>query len=310
MPSTTSSSGSDPAAATAPEPDPRGELCRLLGYDFTDSELLDLALRHRSWCSENGAVESNERLEFLGDAILGLVVTDHLYRSVPETSEGVLARHRSELVSATALAGVARSVQLGDALALGKGEQATGGRAKTSILADGMEAVIGAVYLDGGIGAATTLVLHLLEDRMSEVIDGGLASDHKSRLQELAAHRFGQLPRYVLTEDGPEHEKHFWARVELGGDTWGSGEGRTKKEAEQAAAGDAVEQLVSEPSQQRPSGRGTPGAADFDRSTHHESGPVTTASDQHEHDRPTPAASHDEGATPETAGTTRGGDHA
>ncbi|MDQ2678438.1 MAG: ribonuclease III [Actinomycetota bacterium] len=309
MPSTTSSSDSEPAAATASDPDPRRELCRLLDYEFSDASLLDLALRHRSWCSENGAVESNERLEFLGDAVLGLVVTDHLYRSVPGTAEGVLARHRSELVSATALAGVARGVELGAALALGKGEQSTGGRAKTSILADGMEAVIGAVYLDGGVGAATTLVLHLLEDRMAEVIDGGLASDHKSRLQELAAHRFGQLPRYVLSEDGPEHEKHFWASVELGGEIWGTGEGRTKKEAEQAAAGDAVVRLEQEPSNHRPPGGGAQRAAQSPRGGNHESGSVTTSTD-HEHDRRSPAASQDEGATPETAGTTRGGDHA
>jgi len=241
MPSTTSSSDSEVVAV-----DPRDELCDLLAYRFTDPELLDLALRHRSWCAENGAVPSNERLEFLGDAVLGLVVTDHLYRAAPDTSEGVLARHRSELVSAAALASVARSVHLGAALALGKGEEATGGREKTSILADGMEAVIGGVYLDGGIGAATTLVLHLLEDRIEEVLHGGLASDHKSRLQELAARQFGQLPRYVLRDEGPEHEKQFWARVELAGRTWGEGSGRTKKQAEQAAARHAYERLQHE----------------------------------------------------------------
>jgi len=241
MPSTTSSPDSEVSTVDA-----RDDLCDLLAYRFADPELLDLALRHRSWCAENGSVPSNERLEFLGDAVLGLVVTDHLYRAAPDTSEGVLARHRSELVSAAALAGVARSVHLGDALALGKGEEATGGREKTSILADGMEAVIGAVYLDGGIGAATTLVLHLLEDRIEEVLHGGLASDHKSRLQEFAARHFGQLPRYVLRDEGPEHEKHFWARVELGGRTWGEGGGRTKKQAEQAAALRAYERLQDE----------------------------------------------------------------
>ena len=216
MPSTTSSHGSE-----AEPVDSRDALCTHLAYRFTDPSLLDLALRHRSWCAEHGAVASNERLEFLGDAILGLVVTDHLYRTAPDMSEGVLARHRSELVSAAALAEVARAVELGAALSLGKGEEATGGRDKTSILADGMEAVIGGVYLDGGIGAATTLVLHLLDERIDEVLYGGLASDHKSRLQEYAARRFGQLPRYVLTEDGPEHEKQFSADVELAGTTWG-----------------------------------------------------------------------------------------
>lgn len=269
MPSTTSSPGSD-----AGDVDPRDALCTHLAYRFGDASLLELALRHRSWCAENGAVESNERLEFLGDAILGLVVTDHLFRAAPDMSEGVLARHRSELVSAAALAEVARSVQLGDALALGKGEEATGGRDKTSILADGMEAVIGAVYLDGGIEAAAVLVLHLLDDRIADVLRGDLASDHKSRLQELAARRFGQLPRYVLSEDGPEHEKRFAARVELGGESWGAGEGRTKKEAEQGAARHAVDRLLADQIEQG----GDP--ADL------------------------------RGSPPEPAGTSRGGQHA
>jgi ribonuclease-3 len=279
MPSTTSSHGSE-----AEPVDPRDALCTHLAYRFTDSSLLDLALRHRSWCSENGAVPSNERLEFLGDAILGLVVTDHLYRAAPDMSEGVLARHRSELVSAAALAEVARSVHLGDALLLGKGEEATGGRDKTSILADGMEAVLGAVYLDGGIGAATSLVLLLLDERIDEVLYGGLASDHKSRLQEYAARRFQELPRYVLTEDGPEHEKRFAARVELGGDVWGEGEGRTKKEAEQAAARTAALRL-----QQDPAAVGVEETSEV---------------------APAGAATGQRGTRPEPAGTTRGGNHA
>lgn len=279
MPSTTSSLGSE-----ADPVDPRDALCTHLAYRFSDPSLLELALRHRSWCAEHGAVASNERLEFLGDAILGLVVTDHLYRSVPDTSEGVLARHRSELVSAAALAEVARAVHLGAALSLGKGEEATGGRDKTSILADGMEAVIGGVYLDGGLGAATTLVLHLLDERIDEVLHGGLASDHKSRLQEYAARRFGHLPRYVLSEEGPEHEKRFSARVELSGSSWGEGQGRTKKEAEQAAARTAVERLLAEPEADGADGGSAPvpGGADADP----------------------------EGTRPEPAGTTRGGDHA
>ena len=258
MLSTTSSPASEAGSV-----DPRDDLCAHLAYRFTDHSLLDLALRHRSWCSENGSVASNERLEFLGDAVLGLVITDHLYRAVPDMSEGVLARHRSELVSATALAEVARAVHLGDALLLGKGEVSTGGRDKTSILADGMEAVIGAVYLDGGIGAATSLVLLLLDDRIDDVLYGGLASDHKSRLQEQAARRFGELPRYTIDEDGPEHEKRFSARVELGGEVWGDGEGRTKKEAEQAAARAAVRRL------QRESGGTTPEPAGTTRGGNH-----------------------------------------
>lgn len=238
MQSTTSSPGSEPSPTSPVE-----ALCSALAYRFSDDELLTLALRHRSWCSENGGVESNERLEFLGDAVLGLVITDHLFRSAPGLSEGVLARHRSELVSAVALADVARDVDLGAALSLGKGEETTGGRGKVSILADAMEAVIGAVYLDGGMGATTSLVLHLLDGRIADALSGALESDHKSRLQEMAAHRFGELPRYVLSEDGPEHQKRFFAKVELDGTVWGAGEGRTKKEAEQAAAQGAVVQL-------------------------------------------------------------------
>ncbi len=246
MPSTTSSHDSEPVDDPPIDENPRDTLCRRLGYRFSDRSLLELSLRHRSWCAENGAVPSNERLEFLGDAVLGLVVTDHLFRSAPTSSEGVLARRRSELVSATALAGVARAIGLGDALLLGKGEEATGGRAKTSILADAMEGVLGAVYLDGGVGAATAVVLRLLDGRIAGVVSGELASDHKSRLQEVAAHRFGELPHYDITEDGPEHEKRFRAVVRMGGAAWGEGEGRTKKEAEQAAARQASDRLDAE----------------------------------------------------------------
>lgn len=245
MPSTTSSPGSE-RIDDRPIDDPRATLCSRLGYRFADPSLLELSLRHRSWCAENGSVASNERLEFLGDAVLGLVVTDHLFRSAPGSSEGVLARRRSELVSATALAQVARSVGLGDALLLGKGEESTGGRTKTSILADAMEGVLGAVYLDGGIGAATAVVLRLLDERIAGVIAGDVASDHKSRLQELAAQRYAELPRYEITEDGPEHEKEFRAVVRLRGEVRGSGRGRTKKEAEQAAAREAADLLDEE----------------------------------------------------------------
>ena len=258
MSSTTSSPGSERLGDDAVI-DPRATLCSRLGYLFADPTLLELALRHRSWCAEHGGVASNERLEFLGDAVLGLVVTDHLFRSAPTTSEGVLARRRSELVSAAALAQVARSVGLGDALLLGKGEESTGGRNKTSILADAMEGVIGGVYLDGGLGAATRVVLGLLEERISGVVTGEVASDHKSRLQELAAHRFSELPRYELAEEGPEHQKRFSASVRVAGRTLGHGEGRTKKEAEQAAAREAADRLELEPGPVAPPAGGATG---------------------------------------------------
>jgi ribonuclease-3 len=170
------------------------------------------------------------------------VVTDYLYRMSPESSEGVLARRRSELVNATALAAAARDIDLGGALLLGRGEELTGGRDKTSILADAIEAVFGAVYLDGGIVAATSVVLDLLEPRILEVVGGAVDTDAKSRLQELAAQHGGELPRYELSETGPEHDKRFSAVVRASGRT-GRGEGRTKKEAEQAAARVVADQL-------------------------------------------------------------------
>ncbi len=181
-----------------------------------------------------------------------MVVTDYLFRASPESSEGVLARRRSELVNATALADAARGIDLGAALLLGRGEDLTGGRDKTSILADAIEAVFGAVYLDGGIVAATSVVLDLLEPRILDVLGGGVDSDAKSRLQELAAQHGGDLPRYELSEAGPEHDKRFRAVVRAGGFT-GTGEGRTKKEAEQAAAREVADLLGSAGDRQRPS---------------------------------------------------------
>ncbi len=239
MPSTTSSHGSDthpPAAESLP-----GNL----GYDFEDPGLLELALRHRSWCAENGGVPSNERLEFLGDSVLGLVITDHLYASSPDEPEGVLARRRSELVNTVMLAEISAEVGLGSWIQLGKGEETTGGREKASILADALEAVFGAIYLDSGLEASRAVIVRLYGDRLVDVADGAFMTDHKSRLQELSAQRFGELPRYELTGSGPEHAKLFSASVAIDGHELGTGEGRTKKEAEQAAASEAYENLLS-----------------------------------------------------------------
>jgi len=207
-----------------------------LGRPFRDPELLDRAMAHRSWCAETTGVESNERLEFLGDAVLGLIVTDHVFRAYPALPEGHLAQVRAAVVNAGALAEVAEELELGRALLLGKGEDASGGREKLSILADAMEAVIGAVYLDGGWDAAATLVMGLLGERIVEAAAGPGGHDFKTRLQELAARRFDQLPRYEVTGEGPDHAKQFTATVHLGGQAAGSGEGRSKKQAEQAAA--------------------------------------------------------------------------
>jgi len=193
-------------------------------------------MAHRSWCAETAGVESNERLEFLGDAVLGLVVTDHVFRTYPDLPEGHLAQVRAAVVNAGALAEVAEELELGRALLLGKGEHASGGREKPSILADAMEAVIGSVYLDGGWDAADALVMGLLGPRIAEAAAGPGGHDFKTRLQELAARRYDQLPRYEVHGEGPDHAKHFTAVVHLAGQPAGSGEGRSKKQAEQAAA--------------------------------------------------------------------------
>jgi ribonuclease-3 len=217
-----------------------------LGYTFDDPALLDLALTHRSYCAERGIDESNERLEFLGDSVLGFVVTTHVFEEFPELPEGELAKLRAVVVSSETLARVALELDLGAALRLGKGEHASGGRGKTSILADAMEAVIAAVYLDGGMEPARALVLRTLEAAIREQATGPGGGDYKTRLQELAAQRLDQLPRYRLRHEGPDHSKKFFATVVLGGKTYGSGDGRSKKAAEQAAAREAWERLRQE----------------------------------------------------------------
>src|SRR5438270_221777 len=173
-----------------------------LGYHFADRALLAMAMAHRSWCAETPNEASNERLEFLGDAVLGLVVTDHLFRNY-ELPEGELAKVRASVVNSAALAEVAAELDIGAAVLLGKGEAASGGREKPSILADAMEAVIGALYLDRGYDAAASLVMNLLGDRIEEAAAGPGGQDYKTRLQELAARRFEQLPAYDVRGEGP-----------------------------------------------------------------------------------------------------------
>jgi ribonuclease-3 len=187
---------------------------------------------------------SNERLEFLGDAVLGLVVTDHVFRTYPHLPEGELAKVRATVVSAAALAEVAAELELGDAILLGKGEAQSGGREKPSILADALEAVIGATYIDGGWAAAADLVLELLGPRIAEAALGPGGQDYKTRLQELAARRFDGLPAYAIDDEGPDHAKRFVATVVVGGRRRGRGEGRSKKQAEQAAAKSAWRELL------------------------------------------------------------------
>jgi len=224
--------------------DPFRRLEGALGWAFVAPSHLEAALVHRSYCAEHPDAVSNERLEFLGDAVLGLAVTDHVYATYPELPEGELAKLRASVVNAEVLAEVAVTIGVGPALALGKGEDASGGRAKPSILADAMEAVIAAVYLDGGWDAARALVLRLLGDRIEEGAEGPGGSDFKTRLQEYSTRQFDQLPRYQVRAEGPDHSKQFFATVTLRGTQYGEGQGRSKKQAEQAAARTAWFALV------------------------------------------------------------------
>ena len=201
-----------------------------------DDELLDRALMHRSFAYENGGLPTNERLEFLGDSVLGLIVTDTLFRKHPDLPEGNLAKLRAAVVNSRALAGVARGLGLGSYVRLGKGEESTGGRDKSSILADTLEAVIGAVYLDGGMQAADPLVHRLFDPVIARSARLGAGLDWKTSLQELTAAEELGGPEYLVDESGPDHQKSFRAVAKVGGQVWGEGEGRTKKEAEQQAA--------------------------------------------------------------------------
>jgi len=230
-----------------------GLLENALGWSFRDAKLLTQSLTHRSYCAEHPDAESNERLEFLGDAVLGLVVTVDIFARFPELPEGELAKLRAAVVNAEALAEVASEIDLGTHVLLGKGEDSSGGRTKPSILADAMEAVLAAIYLDGGWEAAQRVVLALFDSRITDASSGPGEQDYKTRLQELVARRFEHLPRYHVRHDGPDHDKRFYATVALGGVERGRGEGRSKKQAEQAAARAAWEWLLAEDGEPRES---------------------------------------------------------
>ncbi|UUU25170.1 ribonuclease III [Streptomyces sp. DSM 40750] len=206
-----------------------------LGYQL-ESALLVRALTHRSYAYENGGLPTNERLEFLGDSVLGLVVTDTLYRTHPDLPEGQLAKLRAAVVNSRALAEVGRGLDLGSFIRLGRGEEGTGGRDKASILADTLEAVIGAVYLDQGLDSAAALVHRLFDPLIEKSSNLGAGLDWKTSLQELTATEGLGVPEYLVTETGPDHEKTFTAAARVGGVSYGTGTGRSKKEAEQQAA--------------------------------------------------------------------------
>lgn len=204
------------------------------------------ALTHRSWCAEHPGDESNERLEFLGDAVLGIVVTDYLFGQFPDLPEGQLAKTRAAVVSASTLAEVGLELGVGRELRLGKGEDASGGREKASIVADAVEAVLGAMYLDGGIDPVRSLVIDRLGGRIDRAAERPGSKDYKTRLQEIAAHDGHVPPVYALTESGPDHHKRFHATVTVGGELLGAGTGTSKKEAEQKAARAAYERRASQ----------------------------------------------------------------
>jgi ribonuclease-3 len=207
---------------------------------------LELALTHRSFAYEQGGLPTNERLEFLGDSVLGLVVTDSLYHRHGALPEGQLAKLRAAVVNSRALAEVARALGLGQFMRLGRGEESSGGRDKSSILADAVEAIIGAVYLDHGLDVASELVHRLFDPLIESASQLGAALDWKTSLQELAAATGVGAPDYVVVEAGPDHEKVFEARVRLGDRLYGHGSGHSKKEAEQEAAATAYAELVGD----------------------------------------------------------------
>jgi ribonuclease III len=227
----------------APEATTYPDLRRALGDPTLEDHLLERALTHRSFAYENGGLPTNERLEFLGDSVLGLIVTETLYNEHPDLSEGRLAKLRAAVVNARALADVARAIGLGAHLKLGRGEEITGGRSKPSILSDTVEAVIGAVYLSGGFAPAAAVVHRLFDPLMRTAAGMGAGLDWKTSLQELCAQLGSGVPEYVISGEGPDHAKTFTARVKVGERLFGLGVGHSKKEAEQQAAESAYTEL-------------------------------------------------------------------
>lgn len=221
------------------------ELAARIGHRFADESLLDHALRHSSYSSEHADSPSNERLEFLGDAVLGWAVTDALFRRHPELDEGELSSLRKAVVNAEALADVAESLGIGAHLRLGRGEEASGGRERASILADALEAVVAAVFIDAGADAAHDLVTRLLSPLLDDAAAAVARLDAKSRLIELAAQRDWRVT-FDVRGEGPDHEKCFRAVVFLDDVERGRGEGRTKKEAERVAALDTLRMLEAD----------------------------------------------------------------
>ena len=218
----------------------------MLGVPEGGGPLYELALTHRSYAFENGSQEHNERLEFLGDAILGAIVTDLIFVSYPDLSEGAMAPLRASVVNTHSLADIAREMGLGDNIRLGKGEEISGGRNKSSLLADALEAIIGAVYVEQGLDAARDAIQPIFEKRIAAAVAAGNRFDPKAALQERVVRDGHALPSYQVEGSGPDHDKRFEAEVFVGGHLLGWGRGRSKKEAEQEAARRALESMVRE----------------------------------------------------------------
>jgi ribonuclease-3 len=223
------------------------DLQRKIGYSFKQEDFLVQAMTHSSYIREKklSPVRSNERLEFLGDAFLDAIIGEELYRLMPEATEGVLSKARAHVVCEESLTLLGKSLELGSCLRLGKGEEMTGGRERTSILADGTEALIGAIYLDGGYEAVRPIVLGWLAPRIREAVEGRLRSDYKSALQEMLQKDGEASIQYVLDgEEGPDHDKIFFVTAMVDGEPKGKGRGKSKKEAEQQAAKAAKEAVI------------------------------------------------------------------
>ena len=217
-------------------------LIKALGISVK-TELIDLALTHRSFAYESGGIPTNERLEFLGDSVLGLVVTQELYEQLPDMDESRLSPLRSGVVNTKALAQIARDLKVGDFLRIGKGEESSGGRDKNSILADALEALVGAIYLEHGFEATSKIILNWFKPVIADAMAQGMGIDGKTALQELSSAKNLGLPEYQVTESGPDHDKRFVAKVKIGQSFFGHGEGRSKKEAEQKAAAVAFQEI-------------------------------------------------------------------
>ncbi len=225
---------------------PDSDFQNRIGHLYSAPDLLDRALTHKSYANENKVPYHNERMEFLGDSVLNFIVSEHLMKSCPDASEGELSRLRASVVSEPALASIARSIGLGGHLLLGRGEEQTGGRDKDSLLADSLEALIASLYLDQGMDAAGTFVLRFFDDVMKKSCGSRGSLDYKTDLQEHCQQLLKQLPEYrVVSETGPDHRKQFEVEVWIKGERMGQGSGRSKKEAEQRAAKEALEKLTN-----------------------------------------------------------------